>query len=590
MCGIVGYVGKKRSSNFLIAKLKKLEYRGYDSAGIASLENGEISVTKKIGKIANLENNLSENYKITCSIAHTRWATNGKVTEVNSHPHLSHDKSWAIVHNGIIENYRQLRSKLLFEAEGETDTAVVAEGLEESGAKDIFGFIDYFKDVSGGFAIVAISSCFADSLFLAKRKNPLYVSRSIDGEFLVASDPICFADFSKKYYSLGDDEFALISGGKVIFYDKNKTEIQKSELTLSNDFENADKSIYSTYMLKEIFDEESALKRQVNFYRDNNILERFDKTFLEKFNSVFLIGCGTAYHACLLGAKYFQKLLGINAQAVIASEFIYTKPYFVTKDSLTVFVSQSGETADTISAMEIAKSLGSTTLAFTNVTYSTLARLADINLPICAGVEIAVASTKAFNCQVSALYMFVSRLRSSLKNEKIDYFAKISSIAEKILHFDEFNIKNIALKIYKADHCFFIGKDIDFILSRESALKLNETTYIGSNCYPSGELKHGYLALIEQESPLFVFALQSEIRVKTLASAEEAFSRGARRIIITNDKTIRGEDTIFIDEEDELLAPILAITPMQYLACEVSRLKAIDPDEPRNLAKSVTVE
>lgn len=587
MCGIVGYVGSSRKCNYIINKLKKLEYRGYDSAGVCNLLGNKFSVYKEIGKIVNLEKKIDENLQTECSIAHTRWATNGRVTTQNCHPHLSKDGNWAIVHNGIIENFEALKDGLKMPPESDTDTAVVAEGLDEANAISVQDFISYFRNVTGSFAIVAMNKNVPNALYLAKRKNPLYIAKSNDGDFLVASDPICFESFSNSYFSLDDDEFALIESKTICFYNSKKEIIEKKSVKLTEEFEIAEKQHFSTFMLKEIFDEEDALKNQVKTYRDKKILEQFDKDFLCKFNSIMLIGCGTAYHACKMGAKYFQKILKVNATAEIASEFIYSKPCFANNDTLVILVSQSGETADTLKALEIAKEKGATVLAFTNVSYSTLAKKADINLPICAGVEIAVASTKAYVCQLSALYLLVSYFEKDSKN---DYFVDIENVSNKILQFNQNNLKNLASKIYMEEKCFFIGKDLDYITALESALKINETTYINSNCYPSGELKHGFLALIEKGTPLFVFATQKDLKVKTLNSAEEAYSRGAERIFVTNDEKIKAKYTIFVDEQNELLAPLIAIAQLQFLACEISRLKNIDPDQPRNLAKSVTVE
>ena len=411
MCGIVGYIGNKKASPVLIEGLLKLEYRGYDSAGIATLENNEISVMKDKGRVNNL-------YKLegidelegTMGIAHTRWATNGKDNLKNCHPHLSKNKDWAIVHNGIIENYLELKNNLKENIESETDTAVIAECLAELNIKNIFEFIDFFKGVEGGFAIVAINKRNNNCLYLAKRKNPLYISKNEQSDILIASDPICFNEFSKKYYSLEDDEFAIVEKGNILFFDKNGKEIIKNQIILDEFFEESKKESFSTYMLKEIYEEGVALKRQVEYYQKEKVFDVFDKDFLQKFDDVLLIGCGTAYHACMMGAKYFQKILNVKASAEIASEFIYETPKFITEKTLAIFISQSGETADTLKAFEIAKKYGATCLSFTNVSYSTLAKKSDINIPICAGIEIAVASTKAYICQLSALFMFVNHL------------------------------------------------------------------------------------------------------------------------------------------------------------------------------------
>ena len=494
------------------------------------------------------------------------------------------------MHNGIIENFLDKKKGLKFIPDSETDTSVIAQGLLENGVNDILGFIDFFQKVEGGFAIVGVNKNFSNTLFLAKRKNPLYVAKNEFNDVLVASDPICFSGFSREYFSFEDDEFAKVENGEILFFDSEKKIIEKQLIKLDEQFEETKKLNYETYMLKEIFEEEVVLKRQVDIYKKQKLFERIDENFIKKFNKVKLIGCGTAYHACLIGAKYFQKLLNIDATAEIASEFIYSSPNFIDEKTLVIFISQSGETAATLKALEIAKRYKSICLSFTNVDYSTLAKKSDYNFPICAGREIAVASTKAYVCQLSVLYMFACFLYNQVNFDKINYFVKIYNISNKILQFDELNIKNIAKNIYKREKFFFIGKDIDFVTALESALKINETTYINSSCYPSGELKHGYIALIEEGTPLFVFAMQSKLLKKSINSADEAFSRGAKRIVISNNNEIESEFKIILNEDDELLLPILAIAPIQYLSCEICRLKNINPDKPRNLAKSVTVE
>ena len=574
MCGIVGYIGKRRKANFLIEKLQLLEY----------------TLKKCVGKIENLKNELTENLEVNCAIAHTRWATHGKVNLKNTHPHVSSAGEWAVVHNGIIENYQKLASEKLGNADFESDTAVATEILEKDGVQTIFDFIQTFEKMRGSFAICAINR-FQNKLFLAKRKSPLYVSKNEDGDFLVASDPICFKDFSKKYYCLDDDEFALLSPGKIEFFTSKQIRLKKAELEATETYSNFGKHAFSSFMMKEIFEEEEALKRQVEVYRQTKILSKFSKKFLDSFEKVLFVGCGTAYHAGMIGAKYFQKILKINAQAEFASELIYAEPVFIDRQTLCIFVSQSGETADTLSAFELAKNQGATCVCLTNVMHSTLAKKADIVLPVCAGTEIAVASTKAYVCQLSAIYMFACSLANLKFNLNINYFQDILKVSNKLLNFDKKKINGLAEFLKDKPLCFFIGKDIDFITSLEASLKLKETTYLCSIAHPSGELKHGYLALIEDGTPLIAIASQKKTNIKTFNSMREAQSRGAKLFLMTNESEAReSKNAIFFDEENELLLPITQIVPLQYLACKVCELKGIDPDKPRNLAKSVTVE
>ncbi len=591
MCGIVGYIGKSRKTKFIINRLELLEYRGYDSAGYASLtESGFIS-KKEVGSISNLESKIIETEEASVAIAHTRWATHGKVTVENCHPHFSNGEEWAVVHNGIIENYKELKLSLKIVPQSSTDTAVLSELLEEKKIENIFEFIDLFNRVEGSFGVVAINKNIKDCLFLAKRKSPLFASKSEDGDFLVASDPICFNKFSEEYYSFEDDEFALICNGEITFFNKKAQKIEKNSKKIKNIFDSYGKNGYSTFMEKEIFEEEELLKNQTSYYKNQKILSNFNKDFISKFNQIKLIGCGTAFHACEIGARYFQKLLKIVATADYASEYIYASPKLEDSKTLFIFISQSGETADTIEALKISKKLGGTNIVLTNVMYSTLAGLGDIILPVCAGAEIAVASTKAYVCQLSSLYMLACHLHNQISEENINYLDDILRVSEKILAFDKAIIDSFAKALYLSKDCIFIGKDMDYISAKESSLKLKETTYINASSYPSGELKHGYLALVEEDTPIIAFACEKGLSIKTINSVEEAVARGAKKIIITNSENFKNnKNSIFIDEQNELLLPILSIAPVQYLSCKISLLKGINPDKPKNLAKSVTVE
>lgn len=591
MCGIACFVGDKKPASFLINILKKLEYRGYDSSGFASLNNGKIIVKKRSGNIKNLEESLNDDDIIDTAISHTRWATHGKPNEINAHPHLSKNKTWAVVHNGIIENYKEIKERLKVLPESETDTAVISELLEECFAKNIYEFIDAIKNIEGSFAIAAINKDQSKTIFLAKEKSPLYVAENKDGEFLIASDPICFVEFSKYYYAFDDGEFAEVSDGKIKFFNKQKKLIEKYKVKLNIKNESISKQEYEHFMLKEIMEEKQAILNQVKNFEELQILEKFDDWFLTKFNEIKFIGCGTAYHAGLMGAKYVQKILNKKASAEMASEFLYNEPNFISEKTLYIFVSQSGETADTLRALEIAKSFNAKTIALTNVMYSSLAQKADSVLPISAGVEIAVASTKAYVCMLSALYLFCKYFKG--KKEYEIACSNLTKLANNILDFDIKKLDKISKKLKDKSEAIFIGKDMDYITALEASLKLKEITYINANAYPAGELKHGFLALVEKDTPLFVFLSQEKIKNKTISAMSEAESRGAESIVFE----MQNED--FIDKDnfvvcqnffDECLSQIQIIAPMQYLAYKVSLEKGLNPDQPRNLAKSVTVE
>ena len=588
MCGIACYIGKEKPVKFLIDALKKLEYRGYDSAGIASACDGKIKVSKSSGSIKILEQKLGDNEIITNAISHTRWATHGEPNDINAHPHLSTNEEFAVVHNGIIENYQKLKVEHSLCPKSETDTAVVSELLEKRKVNNIFEFIEIMKLLNGSFAIACILKRKPNTMFLAKEKSPLYVAKNEQCDFMVASDPICFLDFANSYYSVADSEFAEINDEKIKFYNAEKSEIIKTETSLEDLFEDTDKGEYSHFMLKEIMEEKQALLRQVETYQSKQILERFDDWFLSKFNEIKFIACGTAYHAGLMGAKFVQKILNKKASAEIASEFIYLEPNFINSKTLYIFVSQSGETADTLRALELVQNKGATTVAITNVLYSSLAKKAEYLLPICAGVEVAVASTKAYVCMLSAIYLFCEYFNGKTAYE--NSFKNIKILADKILNFDKQKIKKIAEQISTKTEAVFIGKDMDYITALEASLKLKEVSYINANAYPSGELKHGFLALVEKGTPLFVFANQKSLISKTESSTFEAISRGAEAIVFTNRNDLKFETTVEIDEGNEILSQIQVIAPMQYLAYLVSTNKNINPDQPRNLAKSVTVE
>lgn len=593
MCGIVGYIGENKPASFLIEKLKKLEYRGYDSSGIADLSNNILTINKAVGNISQLEKKLDKSSTITCAIAHTRWATHGVPSENNAHPHTSTSGEWTIVHNGIIENYLEIKSNLKTKnnINSETDTAVVAELLQENKVDDILSFIKSCKMLTGGYAFVAINRAQPNTLYLARNKSPLYAS-FCNGEVLVASDPICFCGFSNKYFQLESGEFALATKKGIEFYDCVGEIVNKQEVVLEEIFEDVGKGVYPHFMLKEIMEQKTALKRIVKTYTDNNVFSKLDKDFLSQFIKIEFVGCGTAYHAGLMGARYIEKLVKLPASSITASEFIYNDP-LLNKRTLYIFVSQSGETADTLRAIELVKSYGCKTIALTNVLYSTLAKIADIVLPCCAGPEISVASTKAYTCQIGVLFCLAKHMENVLFKQSYNYLQEISGVADVILNFNKDKIEQIAEELKNEIKCIYIGKDLDCITAQEGALKLKEIAYIEASSYPAGELKHGFLALIEKGTFIFVLANNKKINSKTYNSAHEAVSRGARSVLVgnkSNEDNFEPNFHVELPEVDEMLLPLVAIAPLQYLAYRVSVKKGVNPDQPRNLAKSVTVE
>lgn len=597
MCGIVGYVGSNPANILLLESLKLLEYRGYDSSGLAVEINGEIIVKKAEGNISNLEKIIGD-VEGMCGIAHTRWATHGKPTTTNAHPHVSADNNWAVVHNGIIENFEMLRKEIEENSDirfvSQTDTECIPQLLQYIGGEDIKEtFVKGVSRLEGSYAIACLNANLKNTLLLAKRKSPLYVAIE-NGQTLVASDPMCFAGKFSKYYSMNDDEYCIATDTSIEFFDKNMGIIDKNTTVLSGEFVSVQKDKYPHYMLKEINEIPQVLRRISDRYSDERLFGNIEKLDLTTIKKIVFVGCGTAYHAGLMGAKFVEKFARFDCDVFVASEFRYSNP-IIDKNTLCIFVSQSGETADTIGAMTLARSLGATTIALTNVLYSTLAQNVDIVLPVCAGPEIAVASTKAYNAQITILYMLARFLESKKKNISIDYISIVRSLADNIKIPSHEELTSVVDSIKDISSAFFIGRDRDYITSEEASLKLKEITYINSNAYPSGELKHGFLALVEKDSPVFVLATEKDLLDKTLSNAHEAYARGGKIFVFTSLDTSKekldfADVVIKMQTFEEELMPIVSIIYFQILAYMTSIARDINPDQPRNLAKSVTVE
>lgn len=596
MCGIVGYIGEKQTDKILIELLKRLEYRGYDSAGIASLCNNEINVTKSVGKICDLEK-LFKPQESTVGIAHTRWATHGKPSYSNAHPFLSDNNEWAIVHNGIIENYANLKNNLQEDGvnfDGETDSEVIAKMLGKTdGESNIKKLINVCAKLNGSYALACINKHQNNTIYLAKNKSPLYVA--IKNEQVIASsDVICFSGKIEEYYEMLDGEFCEVNSKNITFFNKNGEKIAKNAIILQKIDYSDNKNGYKHFMIKEIYESKNALKNLAQQYKMQNPLLNFNKKFLNSFDEIVLIGCGTAYHASLMGEKYFNNITRVKSRAYVASEYRYSSP-IITEKTLCILISQSGETADTLAVCEMAKKCDATTIAITNVEHSALAKMSDYVLPICAGPEMAVASTKAYTAQLAVLYMFACYIKNVLKNKNINYIYKIENLAEKINHYNQTKIKKLATEIKDQNKAFFIGRNYDYVTSEEASLKLKEISYINSSAHPAGELKHGFLALIESGTYVFALATNKKILDKTLNGASEAAARGAKVILITQQSVPKEKlknmyKVIKLKKVDENLMPIVSVIYFQELAYYVSLSKNLNPDQPRNLAKSVTVE
>lgn len=599
MCGIVGYIGNRPIKNELIEMLKLLEYRGYDSAGIGTLADGKIKIYKSVGNISCLEHSLPNKLTAHTGIGHTRWATHGKPSVANAHPHCSSDGSISVVHNGIIENYKDLKKKLeILGAKfySSTDTEVIAKLLEFSKEKSMLNkLISVTKKLSGSYALAILNSKQNKTIYLAKHKSPLYVAIG-NNESIVASDPVCFKGKAKCYYSLEDDEVAKLTETNVIFYDKSGNEITKFPTILEDKMQSYSKLTKSHYMIKEIEEIPNVLNNIINTYSDYSLFNNLTPSLVKSIKRIKLIGCGTAYHACEMGARLLENNLKIESTAHIASEFRYSSP-LLNKSTLCIFISQSGETADTIGALELAKNKGAYCIVITNCMFSTLSKLSDLSLPVLAGREVAVASTKAYVGQIAVCYCLTGYLNNNIfkKRNKIEYIKNLTEVKNNYKIYSKKELDSIIKLLAKVPSAFFIGRETDYITSQEASLKIKEICYINCNAYPSGELKHGFIALVEEGTIMFVVATNKALLPKTLNGINEVKSRGGKIILLTQFNKNEFDENIadyYIKLPDvcEELMPIVAISPLFSLAYYTSVLKGNNPDMPRNLAKSVTVE
>lgn len=586
MCGIVGIVGNKNCPTFCYESLRKLEYRGYDSAGMAGLVKKNINIYKEEGKVENIKD-FAYNLKSCFCIAHTRWATHGRPTKQNAHPQVSSDGNMAIVHNGIIDNYKQIKKQLQDEGVkfvSETDTECVIQLIAKERGTLLQRVKNATQKLTGSYAFGVLSNL--EDVLVATRKNsPLYVASTTKGKML-SSDIICFADVAKSYYELKEGEFAVLSKNKIKIYSNDLKPIKPIYTQLQNCNLDITLNGYPYYMEKEINEIPGVVKKIIVAYKEKNNKKLVEAlNMFRGVNDIILIGCGTAYHAGMFGAKLLSKITGINCSAHVASEFKYSD-YKTNKNTLAIFISQSGETADTIGCAAVCKNSGAKTLAITNVEHSMLAKMCDEYLLVYAGAEIGVASTKAYIAQLLVLYI----LSRYLSDKDYD-FADIDDLSKKI--FKVMNIDNqIVNLLTNNSKMFFIGRGFDYITSLESALKLKEITYKSAEGYSAGELKHGYIALIEDLTPVIVFATDNAVLSKTLGNAEEVKSRGAKIIMVSPQNSVVHDYDYKIElpiSQNELYA-ILAIVPFQMIAYKVSVKLGYNPDKPRNLAKSVTVE
>jgi glucosamine--fructose-6-phosphate aminotransferase (isomerizing) len=612
MCGIVGYIGTKKASPILINGLLRLEYRGYDSAGISTIEKESLSIMKDKGRVKNLYNLPGiDDLEGTIGIAHTRWATHGKPSKENSHPHMDNSNTFSVVHNGIIENYNELRNFLInngYTFYSQTDTEIVPNLIhyyyskieKTDNLKLLKAVQSACADLKGSFALEIICKDYPDNMIVVRKDSPLVIGKG-EEENYISSDIPAILSFTRDFYLLEDLEFAYLSKNTVKFYDKNLSPIDKKTKLIEWNASSAEKDGFEDYMLKEIYEQPTAIRETIGAKLNEGSKCEFDelnftKEYLQNLNKIYLVACGTAMHAGLAGKNMLEKLCHIPTEVDIASEFRYRDPIIDNK-TLCIFISQSGETADTIAALKLSKEKGAKTLAISNVIGSSITREADYSIYTHAGPEIAVASTKAYTSQVILLAILTIYFAETLNiyKEEIACFKKdileLPSKIEETLKCAK-QAKEFGHRIYQEKDVFFLGRGIDETVAKESALKLKEISYIHADSYPAGELKHGPIALIENDITVVSILTDPKLVEKTVSNIQEVITRGAKTLVVTNQNV---DDKMFdmvihIPKTNTFISPILSIIPLQLLSYYISKEKGLDVDKPRNLAKSVTVE
>ncbi len=609
MCGIVGYIGHRNAVDILIDGLSKLEYRGYDSAGIALYIAGDLEVYKYKGRLQNLADKVEPlQLSANIGIGHTRWATHGEPSDVNAHPHISYQGKVAIIHNGIIENYAQLKDWLIdehgIEFQSETDTEVIAHLIEVFYEDDLLDAVNRaVRRMEGAYAIGVIAQEEPDTMIAVRKDSPLIVGVG-DNENFIASDIPAILNYTRDVLLIENDEVVVLTKDEVQIYDSLGQEIERDIYQVTWDAAAAEKEGYAHFTMKEIHEQPKGLHDTLHRRIDAEGNFKFehialDKAMLEKFNRIYIVACGTAYHAGLVGKRAIEKLAGIPVIVDIASEFRYSEP-FVDDKTLFIAVSQSGETLDTLQSLRYAKQLGARILSIVNVVGSSVARDSDDIFYTWAGPEIGVASTKAFTTQLMAFYMLalhLAKIKGSMKDEEynqwIEKLATMEQLAADTLTIDA-QIQKIAAEQFNNESIFFMGRGLDVDIAFESSLKLKELSYINSLAIAAGELKHGTIALIQEGTVVIALATQAHLYEKMVSNIREVKARGAYVVAIAQEgnRAIEdvADDVIYIGACDNLLTPLISVIPMQYFAYYVALQRGNDVDKPRNLAKSVTVE
>ncbi len=603
MCGIVGYNGNPGAVNILLGGLKKLEYRGYDSAGIALMNGENLSVFKSPGKLKNLTGkikNISPDASV--GIGHTRWATHGKPDETNAHPHTAENGMFTVVHNGIIENHTIIRDALKekgYEFVSETDTEVIPQLLSYHYDGDVLEAMrKTFSSLDGSFAVAILCKDTPDLVYAAKQDSPLAVGRG-ENENFIASDIAAFSEYGDDAVFLEDGEFAQIGKNEITFYDSALREINKTFEKINLRSDEHSKGNFPHFMLKEIYEQPEKIRNLVKQKIKNGkiFIDELAGLSIElsKAEKFYIVACGSAYHAGLAGKIAIEELCRIPAEVCIASEFRYGNPPLNEKTPV-IIISQSGETADSVAALRLANSRGATVIGIVNVLPSTIANESDVCIGVKAGREVAVATTKGYTTQVTALYLLalhIADLRKTMSDSEIEFFVKeLTSVPNKISSVlsDTTCIQKIADKYSDKDNIFFIGRNTDYACAAEGSLKLKEISYLNCSALPAGELKHGTIALIEKGTPVFAVCGNERLFKKTLSNIEEVVSRGAEVTCICKENSIKKYTSIEIPTCTDLFLPLIEIIPLQLLAYFVAKNKGCNIDMPKNLAKSVTVE
>ena len=611
MCGIVGFTGLKPAAPILLDGLKRLEYRGYDSAGIAVFEDGKLLVKKAQGRLSTLCELIDDGRDLesTVGIGHTRWATHGKPSDINAHPHLSPDGSFALVHNGIVENYATIKDDLIKKGDkfvSETDSEVVVHLLQHNYDGDLFkAFVKTVNMLQGSYSLGVINTHQPDVIYAIRHSSPLVVGVSPNGN-MIASDIPAILPVTRDIIYLNDDEVVKMTKDSVDIFTLNGEPIDKEIKKITWDISAAEKGGYEHFMIKEIMEQPKALRDTIAPRIKNGAIVLDDvhltREMLEKFNRINIVACGSAYHVGVIAKYIIEKMLRIPVEAVVASEYRYSDP-IVDENSLVIIISQSGETADTLEALKLSKKRGATILSIVNVVGSSIANESQNVLYTWAGPEISVATTKAYSTQLILMYLLIlymgktlGKISDETYSEYLDEIQKLPDKVQQILQ-QAPEIERLAQRYAYLEHAYFIGRNLDYAVSLEASLKLKETSYIHSDAYPAGELKHGPISLIEDGTLVVALACNKRLMPKTLSNVKEVKARGAEVLMLTNEnmlttdvKNSEIDNVITIPSTLELLESTLEVVPMQLLGYYIAKARNCDVDKPRNLAKSVTVE